>query len=491
MSLSILAGFGMQKIKQKFYLFIPLLFIIAIAIDYLPSRPTGICLSDQNNRVYELVAKNSDGKKILEIPIWPGDSAWSSIYQYYVTTSNVEMINGYSPAVPRDYIDNVFYPLYNVNLGEIRPQQYELLKELNIKYVILHQEAFPVKVSPYPSGFSILKLKHSPYLSFIKNDGPIWLFELLPDKSKKPPQLFEKQTSIIGKVYEAEKLRHKTGQIINDPIASFTAAISGDIIKDEAGYLTYGPWRKYPTGNYKAVFRLKVADNQNNDLAATIDVAAKKGDIILSEKKLKGQQFQKENTYQNFTLPFKLKEPTRIEFRTYFHKNTSICIDYIYLIFADQKDPLLTVETEDSFHIAQLKHDPEASGQLAIMAVPHQDPSDFLTSGPYRQYLPGNYRALFRLKIDSNSENQVAELQITSDGRKTILAKKSLTTRDFERNNIYQEIHLSFTLDKTSILEFLVKYQGKVKVWYDKVAIIKLDKKTLTTKAQRHKGRTF
>ncbi len=35
---------------------------------------------------------------IMVIPLWPGDSAFSSIYQHYVSIYNIRMINGYCPA---------------------------------------------------------------------------------------------------------------------------------------------------------------------------------------------------------------------------------------------------------------------------------------------------------------------------------------------------------------------------------------------------------
>src|SRR5262249_60480036 len=52
-----------------------------------------------DNPVYGLL--QTEARRVLYLPIWPGDSAWSSIYLYNVTRTRVPMLNGHFPLLPR------------------------------------------------------------------------------------------------------------------------------------------------------------------------------------------------------------------------------------------------------------------------------------------------------------------------------------------------------------------------------------------------------
>ena len=61
----------------------------------------------------------------LGLPLFPGDSHQSSLYEYYMTQSRVPMVNGYSPVVAKPYVEKVFWPLIELNVGEITREDYE------------------------------------------------------------------------------------------------------------------------------------------------------------------------------------------------------------------------------------------------------------------------------------------------------------------------------------------------------------------------------
>ena len=61
------------------------------------------------------------------------------------------MINGYSPVVPKTYVEQVFNPLYPLDFGQLGPSEYEVLRKFNVRYIVMHEEAFPEKVSPFPA----------------------------------------------------------------------------------------------------------------------------------------------------------------------------------------------------------------------------------------------------------------------------------------------------------------------------------------------------
>jgi hypothetical protein len=179
LSLSLLAGFGVTRIyriEKKIKFLLLAILTLGILGEFYPFKARGISLTPKGkNRVYEIVKENIGDYKLLELPIWPGDTAWSTIYYYYNTKTRAKMINGYSSYVSKDYVKNIFWPLYNLNLGEMREEQHRLLKRLRVKYIIMHEEAFPPKVSPYPFSFSLNNLKDTQSTGILlKIEPTIW-----------------------------------------------------------------------------------------------------------------------------------------------------------------------------------------------------------------------------------------------------------------------------------------------------------------------------
>ena len=103
-----LASRGWKRLSKWF----PVLVIFLIAAEYHTWQFLGISIMPKDNMVYNRIQKGlPDGKRVLELPIWPGDSHQSSAYEYTVTRTRKPMINGYAPVVVRDYIQQVFWPL--------------------------------------------------------------------------------------------------------------------------------------------------------------------------------------------------------------------------------------------------------------------------------------------------------------------------------------------------------------------------------------------
>ncbi len=477
LSMSILAGFGIRCIKEikckagVRYTILAVL-LVGILVDYHPMKPIGISLSPNSNKVYETIRDNAGEKKSLELPIWPGDSSWSAIYLYHATKTRAKIVNGYSSTTPRDYVQNIFFPLYNLDFGEMRESQYELLKNLNVKYVTLHEDAFPYKVSPYPHNFSLKNLKGSRYLKFVAHDHPIWLFELLERPSRSSPDRFH-QSSVIGAIYESERLPRRIGTRINDLQASGESAAFGKANQDREDYLLFGPYRTFPTGKYKVIFRLKVSDATTRAKALKIDISTDKGRTILVEKILRGTHFSSPNKYQDFILSLNLNEPQRLEFRVYFYGNVSSWADYVYILSGDKKDPGNCYKAEELFHIGRIKPDKLASGGQALFAEVNREPRDYLISGPYRRYSEGKYNAFFHLKIKDITSSEIARVEVSSSHRKKIIASRIIKGIDFGDENTYQRFALPFKLRKPEILEFLVFFTGKTDLAIDKVDVLR------------------
>ncbi len=475
LSISILAGFGARYIKElkckvaiKYTVLSVLL--LGILIDYHPMKPIGISLIPSSNNVYETVRDNIGEKRLLELPIWPGDSSWSAIYLYHATRTRARIINGYSSTTPRDYVQNIFFPLYNLDFGEMRESQYELLRSLNVKYIILHEDAFPYKVSPYSYNFSLRNLAGSRYLKFVMHDHPVWLFELLQEPGRDSPDSFH-PSSILGVIYEVERLPRRSGTRVEDSEASGESAILGKADQDGEGHLFFGPYRTFPTGRYNVIFRLKVSDTSSKANVVKIDVTTEKGRTILREKILRGTDFTSPGRYQDFILPIDLNEPLRLEFRAYFYGNVSAWADYVHILFSDREDPEYCYEAEELFHIGRIEQDDLASGGQALFAEVGSEPLDYLISGPYRRYPEGKYNALFYLRIKDAVRSEVARVEVSASHRKKIIASGTIRGTDFGDNNTYSGFSLPFELHKPEILEFLVFFTGKTNLAIDKIEV--------------------
>jgi hypothetical protein len=99
-----------------------LILVVLLALDTWPMTITGISLLPPEGKVEAAIRENlptgsKADKRLLGLPIWPGDSHQSSAYELLTTRTRAKMINGYSPVVPRAYVEKVFKPLYSLDLG--------------------------------------------------------------------------------------------------------------------------------------------------------------------------------------------------------------------------------------------------------------------------------------------------------------------------------------------------------------------------------------
>jgi hypothetical protein len=187
---------GIRHIQEAFSrkaVVIAALVIAAVAVAaYAPRIEATVCLLDKKQPAYGAVAADAREQGIepraVAISFWPGDSAWASLYQHYASLYRVYMVNGYSPVVPGGYIEDVFEPLGPLNVGFIGDSQLRAFKELDINYIILHEDAFPEKVSPFPVGFTLKRLLEHENLSLLKQYRNVWAFKVTGRHEK--PDLF-------------------------------------------------------------------------------------------------------------------------------------------------------------------------------------------------------------------------------------------------------------------------------------------------------------
>jgi hypothetical protein len=99
------------------------------------------------------------------------------LYQHYASLYRMPMLNGYNPAGPKRYAEDVYPAVSPVNRGLLGPAEMDVFRDMGITRVILHENAFPEKVSPFPGCFTLRRLLQNPGLRLTASSGGVWAFE--------------------------------------------------------------------------------------------------------------------------------------------------------------------------------------------------------------------------------------------------------------------------------------------------------------------------
>lgn len=197
---------------------------LGFSVEYYFQSKLLISFIDDRNGAYAAVAEDArtmaDPPHAVIVPLWPGDSHYTSVYQHYVSLYRIRMINGYRPFVPKEYIDDVFTRFRSINYGRLTDEQVDNLLQRGIHHVVLHEDLFPEKVSPFPVTMTLRNLLEHPRLTLLKQDGPVWSFRLEPAPVNHPPLPHEWAYAFPARRLEAERQDVNDGQKIEDPTAS-------------------------------------------------------------------------------------------------------------------------------------------------------------------------------------------------------------------------------------------------------------------------------
>lgn len=160
--------------------------VLALA-DFAHHIMPGMCMLDKEQGAYAAVADDAACRgvdsRVIILPIWPGDSHYASVYQYYVSLYRIRMMNGYGGTIVKAYNDNVFNVYEWMNLGCADEKTLNSLLDKGVEYVLLHEDAFPEKVSPFAVSYTLQSLINNPRLVQLARDGPVWAFRIThPDE---------------------------------------------------------------------------------------------------------------------------------------------------------------------------------------------------------------------------------------------------------------------------------------------------------------------
>jgi len=460
--------------------------------DFGADKPIALTNLDRGQTIYSYIKKNIDGKLLLEIPLWPGDSHQSSLYEYYITLDKIRRVNGYTPIVTKNYIDTVYKPLATMNMGLLDGQQYERLKTMGVRFITVHDnpDIFPRKVSPFPPHITVRRLMNSPYLEYIpiknkmrlpgleRENRKLYLFRLV-DQAPDIPDETQQATCrfFIPNVYHASALPHVTGKLVQDSTIG-QQVLTAIVGQDKSHFLSYGPYEELPAGRYQVYFRLRADNKGTNRAIARVDVSTyvnHEEQVVLTQREITSQDFQG-TEYQDFTLDFSLPEFRRVEFRTWFHGNADLRLEKIVLTCANQ-------ETFDTLYEAEsllgdtgvLVHDRDASAGKAVKATVVGDQAGRMVYGPFRRYPAGRYRVTYFMKSDSAElldpkKKTVAELSVTTDDNKTVLASRKLGFAEVSGAR-YKAISVDITLSRNNEVSFNVIFNRQVNILVDRIEI--------------------
>jgi hypothetical protein len=187
-----------------------------LALEYGTKVQATICLLDKGNSAYQAIAEDArdDGRvpRALAIVLWPGDSHYTSIYQYYALLYRVRLVNGYSPSVRKEYFENVFKTFESMNQGHIEDAQLDALLAMNVDYLILHQNLYPAKVSPFRVAFALKQMLNHARLELMTSSGPVWAFRILREPKTRDTRLSQVNAYFPTRVWTAAHLGHSQGR---------------------------------------------------------------------------------------------------------------------------------------------------------------------------------------------------------------------------------------------------------------------------------------
>lgn len=186
---------------------------VAIAITWL----------DLEQGAYQAVVDDAAANDLrpgaIMVPLWPGDSHYSSVYQMHAVHYRIKMANGYKPMSASRYIEEFATPFSTVNHGVLSDAQIDDLLARGIPYIIVHQNIYPEVVSSAPVGRTLVRFMEHPRMRFLGRDERVWAFRLLAQPEPRAPFKPDWTLDFSGRRLEAERYASSTNVVRVDPAA--------------------------------------------------------------------------------------------------------------------------------------------------------------------------------------------------------------------------------------------------------------------------------
>lgn len=492
--LALIAGWALRQLcaglkdRRAARWAIGLVLVAVIAWDTWPATPPGLCLIPPDGRVEaairrELPTGPDAPARLLGLPIWPGDSHQSSVYELLIARTRARVVNGYSPWTPQTYVEQIFRPLYPLDFGHVTPEALATLGRLQVRQAVFYedQQVYTRKVSPFPPELARRRLIAAGLLNPLAQEGQTFLLTL-NDAATPDARAARAVVSPVTALFEAEHLRRQTGRLLDDPNASGWGLMfkepatpagplgprnpraGGNVAvaaagRDGPGFLCFGPYQAFPPGDYLARFRLR--RGAAGAAPGRVEVAADQGRLLLASAELSHELLPADRAWHDVALAFSLAEPQRLETRVWFTGAADLEADVVLVNFLGQERPAgfypaarLWRETGD------LTADERAPGGWAAIGRAGYHPPVYLMHGPQQTFPPGRYQARFRLAAEGDNppDAELAEVVVAADqGRRPL---GHALVRGAELGPDYRDINVEFSLERRAELDLRVLYRG-------------------------------
>jgi hypothetical protein len=175
------------------------------------------------------------------------------------------------------------------------------------------------------------------YLQPLGGGDPVRItFHSAPDVS--PTWRARKQMPFSGRgfLYQAEDFAHKPGEVVAESEASGGKAVLARR-KGKGGHVIFGQYDNLPAGKYRALFRIKVKDLDDDGTLAELDVTTNLGSNVLAKRQVKADELVL-GRYQEFELVFdSLHKLESLELRVGFRPGVAdLYVDHIRLQIIDK-----------------------------------------------------------------------------------------------------------------------------------------------------------
>ena len=434
--------------------------IVAVAITAtLKSQISAtICLLDGEQPAYAAVTESAATKgeipRALVIPLWPGDSANSSVYQHYALQSRVRMINGYSPVVPGGDMENVFMRLESINKGFLRDDQVAWLQSRGIHHIILHENAFPEKVSPFPVCFTLQRLLNHPRLELLKHSSEIWTFKIVDQRENAPHALQNWNYAFPTRRWQASNCTYEDALTVDDATAGNGKSV---ILNTTSGQLITKRSPRAPRFAYIPSLRWMIRAKGEGTLRADT--------LVGSETNATQHVIIDSPDWQWSTVsfaPFDDYDRPAVSCRA---EQGTIMVDSLILAAGPWHTPThdtpLEIPASCFFHAGYTDSDDQA-----VVLRPNYEPAEEIFYGPHLPLEKGCYRLTMVFASDAIPGTRLGELGLRMSRKLSYLLGNVCAGEDAT---------FTFDVDNNLPVRFGLKYSREAEIRIYKIRIERIE----------------
>ena len=289
--------------------------------------------------------------------------------------------------------------------------------------------------------------------------------------------------------FSSKEIYNQVGSVItNDPDASENDSIKATKSVDWPGSL----WHNMPIildkWNYRIFYSMKIDSRDVSGVIAWMHVD------VLDDKERKIYNYNKEiytrefenNSYNKFSLDFEVMEDdTKVIPWAYYNGEQTIYLDDISIIeiegvreFSLKWDGSIVFEERELWTKTwKITFDEDASNKYTLVWVEGRDKADHMVFWPYSEKeLPGDHRALFRMKTSDNSkEDIIAWIEVFNSNWDWLNKALFVKGTDFEENDVYQDFEIDFLRTDKWSMEYRVYYYWITDFSLDNITIFWLE----------------